>query len=38
MPMYFLLPHELVAMLVRVGDKQKLLETGGMDPKTLAHL
>ena len=38
MPMHFLLPHELVALLVRVGDKQRLLETDGMDPKTLQHL
>ena len=30
--------HEVVAVLLQHGYKEKLLETGNMDPKTLEHL
>ena len=33
-----LLPHELLAMLVRFGDRDAIYATDGMDPQTLEHL
>lgn len=34
----FLLPHEFVEVLCRLGEKTVLLQTGGLDPKSKEHL
>ena len=36
--MWFLLPHEVLAVMHRVGDEDKLYDRAGYDPLTLQHL